>query len=81
MEYEAGPRATPTVYQGKVYTLGARGHLFCLDAANGRVLWKKDLVKQYDARLPRWGASAAPLVEGALPIARPLPLTPADSGR
>jgi WD40 repeat protein len=69
MEYESGPRATPTVYQDKVYTLGARGHLFCLDAANGRVLWKKDLVNQYNAQLPRWGASASPLVEGELLIA------------
>ncbi len=69
MEYECGPRAAPTVYQGKVYTLGARGHLSCLDAANGRALWKEDLVKQYDAQLPRWGASAAPLVEGKLLIA------------
>lgn len=69
MEYEAGPRASPTVRQNKVYTLGTMGHLFCLDAADGRVLWKKDLVKEHHAQLPRWGASAAPLVEGELLIA------------
>ena len=39
MEYECGPRAAPTVYQEKAYTLGARGHLFCLDAVNGKILW------------------------------------------
>jgi outer membrane protein assembly factor BamB len=68
MEYGSGPRAAPTVHDGKVYTFGARGHLFCLDAANGKTLWKKDLVKDHQARLPRWGASAAPLVEDELLI-------------
>jgi outer membrane protein assembly factor BamB len=66
--YASGPRASPTVYQGKVYTLGATGHLFCLDAAGGQVLWKKDLAKEYKARPPRYGMSAAPLVEGGLLI-------------
>ncbi len=66
MDCGNGPRAAPTVHEGKVYTLGARGNLFCFDAATGRVLWQKDLVKECEARLPRWGVSAAPLVEGGL---------------
>ena len=68
MEYGNGPRASPTVYEGKVYTLGTRSHLFCLDASTGRVLWKKDLAKEYDAAPPEYGASVAPLVEGDLVI-------------
>lgn len=36
-----GPRATPTVHEGRLYTLGRDGHLFCFDAADGRVLWKR----------------------------------------
>ena len=68
MEYGNGPRAAPTVHAGKVYTLGTKGHLYCLDAAKGEVLWKKDLVKEYNARIPRYGASPAPLVEGDLLI-------------
>jgi outer membrane protein assembly factor BamB len=66
--YGSGPRASPTVHQGKVYTLGATGHLLCLDAAGGQVIWKKDLAKEYKARPPRYGVSAAPLVEGGLLI-------------
>jgi outer membrane protein assembly factor BamB len=66
--YRNGPRASPTVQEGKVYTLGAVGHLFCLDAATGQVIWQKDLVKEYQAQLPRWGMSAAPLIEGDLLI-------------
>ena len=56
------------VHEGKVYTLGTQGHLVCLDAASGEVVWKKDLVKEYKARIPRYGASAAPMVEGELLI-------------
>ena len=68
MEYGNGPRASPTVHEGKVYTLGTQGHLVCLDAASGEVVWKKDLVKEYKVRIPRYGASAAPMVEGELLI-------------
>jgi outer membrane protein assembly factor BamB len=66
--YRSGPRAAPTVHQGKVYTLGATGQLCCLDAATGTVVWKKNLAKDYAAKPPRWGMSAAPLVEGDLLI-------------
>jgi outer membrane protein assembly factor BamB len=66
MEYGNGPRASPTVHAGKVYTLGTKGHLLCLDAARGDVLWEKDLAKDFNASIPRYGASAAPLVEGDL---------------
>jgi outer membrane protein assembly factor BamB len=68
MEYGNGPRAAPTVHAGKVYTLGTKGHLLCLDAARGEALWKKDLARDFNATIPRYGASAAPLVEGDLLI-------------
>lgn len=62
--YGSGPRAAPTVLGGKVHALGATGHLCCLDAVTGKVIWKKDLANLYQANPPRWGISAAPLVEG-----------------
>jgi WD40 repeat protein len=68
MEYGNGPRASPTAHDGKVYTLGTRGDLFCLDAVRGEVLWKKNLAKDFNGRIPRYGASAAPLVAGDLLI-------------
>jgi outer membrane protein assembly factor BamB len=40
---KAGPRATPTVHQGKVYAQGAAGMLSCLDGSTGKLLWKHDL--------------------------------------
>ncbi len=37
-----GPRSTPAVAQGKIVTYGVTGILTCLDAATGKILWKKD---------------------------------------
>ena len=62
ISYPAGPRCTPTVLGGKVYTLGAMGDLFCLDAASGRVIWSKNLPKTYKAPVPLWGYAGHPLV-------------------
>jgi outer membrane protein assembly factor BamB len=62
--YGAGPRTTPLVHDGKVYTLGAMGHLFCLDAATGKVLWSKNLHEEYNAPAQLWGFSAHPLIDG-----------------
>ena len=60
----AGPRTTPVIHEGKVYTLGTEGHLFCFDLETGKVLWSHDFKKDYDAPTPLWGFSAHPLVDG-----------------
>lgn len=62
--YASGPRATPTVDGDRVYVLGAKGLLLCLDTKTGRVLWKRDYVKEYGAEVPTWGVTSAPLVDG-----------------
>lgn len=62
ISYDNGPRSTPTVFRGHVYTLGATGHLFCFDAASGSVVWSKDLVRELGARVPLWGLSASPVI-------------------
>ncbi|MDX1947157.1 MAG: PQQ-binding-like beta-propeller repeat protein [Pirellulaceae bacterium] len=64
ISYPAGPRATPTVADGKVYALGAEGNLLCLDAQLGKVLWQKDLQREYKTEAPIWGFAAHPLVDG-----------------
>jgi outer membrane protein assembly factor BamB len=64
--YRTGPRVTPLVHKGKVYTLGAMGDLYCLDAATGAVRWHKNLATAYKATPPVWGWAASPLVDGDL---------------
>ena len=68
ISYAAGPRCTPTVSDGKVYSLGAEGNLLCLEAETGRVLWHKDFKQDYSAPTPLWGFCGHPLVEGELLI-------------
>ena len=64
ISYPLGPRATPTVDGDRVYVLGAVGHLWCLDAATGDVIWQKHLPTDFDTELPAWGMAGAPLVDG-----------------
>ncbi len=61
-----GPIATPALAGGRVYGLGPRGHLFALDAASGRELWKVDLVEREGAVAPHYGFSASPIVAGGV---------------
>jgi len=68
IQYTAGPRASVTVVDGRAYALGTMGHLHCLDAADGRLLWKKQPGTDYRVSVPVWGIAAAPLVEGDLLI-------------
>lgn len=64
ISYPAGPRGTPVVDNGLVYTIGSVGDLFCLDAKSGDVVWKTNFVEGYGTRLPTWGMAASPLVVG-----------------
>jgi outer membrane protein assembly factor BamB len=58
----AGPRATPTVFEGRVYTQGATGIVHCLDATNGKVIWSVDTSEKFGADNLVWGKSGSPLV-------------------
>lgn len=60
-----GPRATPTVHEGRVFTYGGTGVLNCLEAASGRVVWKRSVLKERELANIEWGVSASPLVAGS----------------
>jgi len=62
-----GPRATPIIRDGKLFTLGAMGHLFCLDVVKGGVVWAKILSKEYGVK-EFTGITASPLIEEGLLI-------------
>jgi outer membrane protein assembly factor BamB len=63
---QIGPVATPIVHNDKVYTLGRLGHLFCLDARKGEVLWERNLEKDYQVGFAP--GTPSPLIEGDLLI-------------
>ena len=64
VSYAAGPRVTPAVAGGKVYTLGSEGDLVCLDAEKGTPLWSHDFKRDFGIKTPVWGFAGHPLVDG-----------------
>lgn len=70
--YDGGTSATPTVDGDRVYSLSRKGHLFCLEAASGKVVWSKNLNEELglsgSAKLPEWGYAGSGLVQDGLLI-------------
>ncbi len=59
-----GPKATPAVVDGRIFSHGIDGQVSALDAKTGAVLWRKDFKGEFKERSPTFGASASPLVDG-----------------
>ena len=66
-----GPRSTPTVHDGLVYALGARGELRCLDAATGKLVWRTNILTDANAKNLTWGMAGSPLVADDVVIVQP----------
>ena len=63
-----GPRATPTITGGRVYTMGPLGKLNCLDGATGEAIWSHDTLEENGAENIAWGKAGSPLVTDDLVI-------------
>src|SRR5215472_3843215 len=59
-----GPRGTPTTDGDRLYALAENGELACLKAADGSVIWRRNILKDFHGQNPRWLISESPLVDG-----------------
>lgn len=66
-----GPRSTPTVDGERVYALGMNGDLVALQAKTGRLIWSRNLHKEFEGTIPNWGYSESVLVDGPWVLCTP----------
>jgi len=66
-----GPRGTPTVDGDRVYALGGNGDLSALDAKTGKIVWSKNVLKEFGGSNITWGISESPLVLGDKVLVNP----------
>jgi outer membrane protein assembly factor BamB len=62
--FDDGPRATPTIADGKIFTLGPNGDFAAVELATGKELWHRNLLAEYKADKGFFGAACSPLVVG-----------------
>jgi outer membrane protein assembly factor BamB len=64
-----GPKSTPLVYQGRLYTFGISGTLSSFDAATGKLQWRKEYSKDFKGTWPQFGTSMSPVgVDGMIVV-------------
>ena len=66
-----GPRGTPTIDGDRVYALGGSGDLSALDARTGKIIWTKNVLKEFGGSNITWGISESPLVLGNKVLVNP----------
>jgi outer membrane protein assembly factor BamB len=65
-----GPRCTPTVDGDRLYVLGSDGDLACL-AVDGKVLWQKNMAKDFEGKRGSWAYAESPLLDGDFLVVTP----------
>ncbi len=66
-----GPRTTPTIDGDKIYALGEAGDLVCVEAASGKEVWHKHMVKDLQGEAPIWLYCDSPLIDGNQVVVKP----------
>ncbi|MDH7501284.1 MAG: PQQ-binding-like beta-propeller repeat protein [Verrucomicrobiota bacterium] len=66
-----GPGCTPTVDGERLYALGLGGELACLRVTDGKILWQRNLARDFGGRVPMWSYRESPLIDGDKLICTP----------
>jgi outer membrane protein assembly factor BamB len=67
----SGPRSTPTLDGDRVYVLTENGDLVCLMVADGKVVWRRNILREFNGRNINWLVSESPLIDGDRIIVSP----------
>ncbi|MCP5053443.1 MAG: PQQ-binding-like beta-propeller repeat protein, partial [bacterium] len=59
-----GPLSTPIIEGNRVYALGPNGQLFALDVTTGKAIWSKHIITDHQAKIPEYGFTTAPIIDG-----------------
>jgi outer membrane protein assembly factor BamB len=71
IEAEGEPNGTPTIDGERVFAIAYDGSLVCAETASGRIVWKKNFVSDLGGKVPQWGYSESPLVDGEVVVCTP----------
>ena len=66
-----GSRTAPTIDEKNVYAVGLMGDFYCVDRKSHKLVWKKNLLKEYGIEEPTWGIAQAPSLYKDLVIIAP----------
>ena len=66
-----GPSCTPTVDGDRLYVMGLAGNVACLQVADGKMVWQRDLVADFGGKMPMWSYRESPLIDGEKVICTP----------
>ncbi|MFM8221316.1 MAG: PQQ-binding-like beta-propeller repeat protein, partial [Planctomycetaceae bacterium] len=66
-----GPRSTPTLDGDRLYAVSATGDLVCLQRADGKEVWRRNIVEEYKSKIPNWGICESVLIDGDRLICTP----------
>jgi outer membrane protein assembly factor BamB len=70
-DHGSGPRGTPAVDGERVYAMGGKGDLACINAAKGDVVWRHNIYRDFDGTEPHWGCTESVLIDGDRLICSP----------
>jgi outer membrane protein assembly factor BamB len=70
-EWGDGPRGTPSIDGDFLYCLSGKGNVVCVEKASGKMVWTVSLTTDLGGKVPTWGYTESPLIDGDRVIVAP----------